>query len=110
MAALRNRALEPGLTYRGGASMSLDFQEWHDRWRGRNIGMQARAHRRRWHPSLRKPAVMVQYLAKAAADARADDKRQMGAARADLHQGIAREDGIVLWASATHHSTSVNHG
>jgi hypothetical protein len=49
------------------------------------------------------PAVMVQQLAKAASDARADDKRQMDEARADLHQVIGRIDGIVVRARATHH-------
>lgn len=49
------------------------------------------------------PALMVQHLAKAAADARADDKRQMDEARADLHKAIGRIDGIVVRARATHH-------
>jgi Family of unknown function (DUF6118) len=49
------------------------------------------------------PAMMVQQLAKAAADARADDKRQMDEARADLHQAIGRIDGIAVRARSTHH-------
>jgi hypothetical protein len=49
------------------------------------------------------PAMMVQQLAKAAADARADDKRQMDEARADLHQAIGRIDGIIVRARVTHH-------
>lgn len=49
------------------------------------------------------PAVMVQQLAKAAADARADDKRQMDEARADLHQSIGKIDAIVERALATHY-------
>lgn len=47
------------------------------------------------------PAMMVQQLAKAAADARADDKRQMDEARADLHKVIGRIDGIVVRARST---------
>jgi len=49
------------------------------------------------------PALMVQHLAKAAADARADDKRQMDEARVDLHQVIGRIDGIVVRARSTDH-------
>jgi len=49
------------------------------------------------------PSMMVQQLAKAAADARADDKRQMDDARADLHQVIGRIDGIVVRARSTDH-------
>lgn len=49
------------------------------------------------------PAVMVQQLVKAAADARAEDKRQMDEARADLHQVIGRIDGIVMRARVTQH-------
>lgn len=49
------------------------------------------------------PAMMVQQLAKAAADARADDKRQMDEARADLHHVIGRIDGIVVRARSTDH-------
>lgn len=47
------------------------------------------------------PSMMVQQLAKAAADARADDKRQMDDARADLHKVIGRIDGIVVRARST---------
>ncbi|WP_333573263.1 hypothetical protein [Sphingomonas sp.] len=47
------------------------------------------------------PAIMVQQLAKAAADARADDKRQMDDARADLHKVIGRMDGLVVRARST---------
>ncbi len=49
------------------------------------------------------PSMMVQQLAKAAADARADDKRQMDEARADLHKVIGRIDGIVVRARSTDH-------
>lgn len=49
------------------------------------------------------PAMMVQQLAKAASDARADDKRQMDEARADLHKVIGRIDGIVVRARSTDH-------
>lgn len=47
------------------------------------------------------PAMMVQQLAKAAVDARADDKRQMDEARADLHKVIGSIDGIVMRARST---------
>ncbi|WP_294252515.1 DUF6118 family protein [uncultured Sphingomonas sp.] len=47
------------------------------------------------------PSMMVQQLAKAAADARADDKRQMDDARADLHKVIGRMDGLVVRARST---------
>jgi hypothetical protein len=49
------------------------------------------------------PSMMVQQLAKAAADARADDKRQLDEARADLHKVIGRIDGIVVRARSTDH-------
>jgi len=49
------------------------------------------------------PSMMVQQLAKAAADARADDKRQMDEARADLHKAIGRIDGLVVRARSTDH-------
>jgi hypothetical protein len=49
------------------------------------------------------PSMMVQQLAKAASDARADDKRQMDEARADLHKVIGRIDGIVVRARSTDH-------
>lgn len=49
------------------------------------------------------PSMMVQHLAKAAADARANDKRQMDAARADLHKVIGRIDGIVVRSRSTDH-------
>ncbi|MGN8000145.1 hypothetical protein [Sphingomonas sp. 22176] len=49
------------------------------------------------------PAMMVQQLGKAAADVRADDKRQMDEVRADLHQMIGRIDGIVVRARSTDH-------
>ena len=47
------------------------------------------------------PSMMVQQLAKAASDARADDKRQMDDARADLHKVIGRMDGLVVRARST---------
>lgn len=47
------------------------------------------------------PAMMVQQLAKAAADARAEDKRQMDEARAELHKVIGRMDGLVVRARST---------
>lgn len=49
------------------------------------------------------PSMMVQQLGKAAADARAEDKRQMDEARAGLHQVIGRIDGIVVRARSTDH-------
>ncbi len=49
------------------------------------------------------PSMLVHQLAKAAADARADDKRQMDEARADLHKVIGRIDGIVVRARSTDH-------
>lgn len=52
------------------------------------------------------PSMMVQQLAKAASDARADDKRQMDEARADLHQVIGRIDGIAVRAKTTDHQRS----
>ncbi|MHA6721311.1 hypothetical protein ACX40Y_17905 [Sphingomonas sp. RS6] len=46
---------------------------------------------------------MVQQLAKTASEARADDKRQMDEARADLHKVIGRIDGIIVRAQSTGH-------
>jgi hypothetical protein len=47
------------------------------------------------------PSMMVQQLAKAAADSRADDKRQMDEVRAELQKAIGRMDGIVVRARST---------